>query len=113
MTTFAESRYGMHEESDLSLPVPGLYADLESGCASIAFTDDFTDLPAELRSRVMQQWIKALTHRRNEAIVEMFRSSRRAARGASIVEQIDQFREECQDAGLTCPADLPLLLQRY
>lgn len=114
MNAFAESRFGFHEESDFTLPIPGLFADLESGRGAVALTDDFLEAPAHVRAKVLQHWIRHLSEGRNQAIVDMFRDARRSdGEPSSIVDEIERFREECQDAGLTCPADLPLLLQRY
>lgn len=114
MSAFAESKYGFHEDPDFLLPLPGLYADLETGQGAVALTAEFQESSPTVRARVLQQWIRQLSEGRNQAIVDLFRRSRPcSAEAASIVEQIERFREECQDAGLTCPADLPLLLQRY
>ncbi len=114
MSTLTPSRFdAFHEESSFQLPMPGLFGDVDSGDASVGMGDDFLDLPPDTRARMIQHWMQQLRALKDAAVVEMFRSSRSARRGTTIIEQLGLFREECRGDGITVPADLPVLLQRY
>src|SRR5450755_3615320 len=95
------------------LPMPGLFVDLEAGSGSVALTDEFLEAPPAVRVEVLQEWLRALCAHRDAAIVGMFREFAPPLGELTIVEQIEQFREHCNHKGISCPTELPLLLQRY
>ncbi len=108
------SRFGAFDaDSSFHLPMPGLLADLDSGSAAIRMTDEFLEASPLTRIHLMQQWMRGFRDLKDAATVDWFRewSSNRPERG--IVDQLDAFRQHCQEEGLAYPADLPLLLQRY
>lgn len=113
MSTITPSRFGALDDESFQLPMPGLLADVDSGAAALGMTDDFYEIPAGTRVRIVQQWMRDFGALKDAAIVEMFRAGAGARRGTTIVQQLDEFRDECQRQGLRCPADLPVLLQRY
>lgn len=114
MSTISPSRFGcLGGDAGLQLPLPGLLADLDSGDASIAMTDEFTDSPPAVRVRALQNWIGGLRQLKDAAVVAMFREAAHSRPGLNIVDQIDEFRRDCAEAGVTCPADLFVLLQRF
>jgi hypothetical protein len=47
------------------------------------------------------------------ALVAAFHQFVEKSASASIVLQIERFRELCDREGIACPDDLPVLLQRY
>lgn len=115
MPTLTPSRFGSleGEPSPLHLPVPGLYGDLEGASGSVAMTAEFLEAPAGVRIAMIQQWGRAFSALRDSAMVEMFREFAEPLYGLTIVEQIERFRQFCCREGLSCPADLAVLLQRY
>lgn len=113
MKTTTPSHFGPLFESAFQLPIPGLFADLDAGSASVALTDGFLDVPAEIRANILQQWLRAFTAQRDATLVEMFRAFARSLLGATIVQQIESFRQHCSAQGLACPTDFAVLLQRY
>ena len=113
MAALSVSGFGSLGDHAFHMPMPGLYADIEAACGSVAFNDEFLDASPEVRVSVIQQWLRGLNGERNAAIVDMFRAFAAPLKGASIVEQIERFRQSCARQGIECPADLPLLLQRY
>ena len=114
MSTLTPSRFGsLDGEGSLHLPIPGLFVDLDAGSGSVALTDEFLDAPPSLRLEVIQQWLRALGTQRDAALVEMFREFAGPLKDATIVEQIDRFRQLCSCRGVVCPPDLALLLQRF
>ncbi|MDQ6685561.1 MAG: hypothetical protein M3Z16_10580 [Pseudomonadota bacterium] len=114
MNQVTPSYFGpLGDESDFQLPLPGLFADLETGSASIALTDEFLELPPRTRLGMLNQWLRAFASQRDASLVEMFRELAAAWRELTIVQQIDQFRSHCASEGITCPTDFAVLLQRY
>jgi hypothetical protein len=113
MAALSVSGFGSLGDPAFHLPMPGLYADIEMALGYVAFNDEFLDAPPDVRVSVIQQWLRGLNAERNAAVVEMFRAFAAPLRGMSIVEQIERFRQHCAREGIECPADLPLLLQRY
>jgi len=113
MSTITPSRFDALGDESFEMPVPGLLADVDSGSATVGMTDDFYEISPAIRARIVQQWIRDFSVLRDAAIVEMFRASASVRRGTTIVQQVDEFREECQREGVRCPTDLPVLLQRY
>lgn len=113
MSTVTPSRFGALGDDSFQLPMPGLFADVDSGAATLGMTDDFYDIPAGTRVRIVEQWIREFGVLKDAAIVEMFRAGAGDRRGTTIVQQIDEFRKECRREELRCPVDLPVLLQRY
>lgn len=100
-------------DEPLHLPMPGLFADIDSGTGSVALTDEFLEAAPSARAEVLRQWLRALTLHRNAALVDMFREFSAPLRELTIVEQIARFREVCGHRGLDCPADFAGLLQRF
>ena len=113
MSITTPSRFGALGDESFQLPMPGLLADVDSGAAALGMSDEFYEIPAATRVRIVQQWMREFGALRDAALVEMFRDGADARGGTTIVEQIEDFRRECQREGLRCPTDLPLLLQRY
>jgi hypothetical protein len=95
------------------LPIPGLFVDLEVGSASVCLTNEFLEAPARIKVDVLEQWMEALVKQREAALVQLFRDFARDNPQLTIVQQIDRFRTRCTHQGITCPADLAILLQRY
>jgi acyl-CoA reductase-like NAD-dependent aldehyde dehydrogenase len=114
VTTLTPSHFGLFGDSEaFQMPVPGLFADVDDGAASVALPDEFLDLPGETRARILQQWGRAISAHENAALVEMFHEFAAPLSGISIVEQIDRFRNHCGHLKIACPAKLAVLLQRY
>ena len=114
MTTLTPSYFGpLDGETEFQLPMPGLFADLETGSASVSLTDEFLEQPPEARVGMLQQWLRAFAVQKDAALVEMFRNFASAWRGTTIVQQIDHFRQHCHAQGIACPTDFAVLLQRY
>jgi hypothetical protein len=114
VTTLSPSHFGLFRENEtFQLPIPGLFADLDDGEASVALPDEFLLLPGETRARILQQWARAMSVHEQAAVVEMFHEFTAPLRGISIVQQIERFRQHCDHRKIACPANLALLLQRY
>ncbi|MDQ6628300.1 MAG: hypothetical protein M3Z29_07615 [Pseudomonadota bacterium] len=114
MSTLTPSYFGpLNEDATFQLPLPGLFADLDAGSASIALPDEFMELPAGTRLGILQQWLRGLAGHKDAALVAMFRDFNRDRPGHTIVRQIEHFREHCSRRGVACPGDLAVLLQRY
>lgn len=114
MGVLTASDFGsLGESTPFHLPMPGLFADIESGSGSVALTDEFLEAPPELRLEVLDHWLRALNRQRNSALVDMFREFAAPLGGLTIVEQVDRFRRLCSRQGVDCPPDLPVLLQRF
>ena len=115
MSTLTPSRFGDLPDSDtFHLPVPGLFADLDAGSGSVALIDEFLNAPADIRMRVIQQWVRELNAQKEAALVQMFHDFVRPLQGfSSIVEQIDQFKRHCRRTGVSFPEDFAVTLQRY
>ena len=90
--TPAASYFGpLHEESAFQVPVPGLFADLDVGAASVALDDEFLAQPADVRTRILQQWMRAFGRHRDAALVEVFREFAEELPDQTIVRQIEHF----------------------
>ena len=114
MALLTASGFGsLGDNTPLHLPMPGLFADIEAGSGAVALTDEFLEAPPSQRVEVLQHWLKALNRQREAALVDMFREFAEPLGGLSIVEQIDRFRQLCIRLGLDCPAEFPVLLQRF
>jgi hypothetical protein len=114
VNTLTPSYFGpLREESAFQMPMPGLFADLEAGSASVALTDEFLEQPAEVRVSILQQWLRAFATHKDAALVAMFRDFAEDLPDATIVRQIEHFRQHCNVHGLACPTDFAVLLQRY
>ena len=114
MAALTASQFGsLGDGGPLHLPIPGLFADIESGSGAVALSDEFLDAPPEIRVDVLQHWMRALNRQRESALVDMFREFAGPLRGVTIVEQIERFRQFCARRGVECPPDLPVLLQRF
>jgi hypothetical protein len=114
VTTLTPSHFGLfHDSEAFQLPMPGLFADIDDGAASVALPDEFLDLPGETRARILQQWGRAMSTHENAALVEMFHEFVAPLGSVSIVHQIERFRQHCNHLKITCPAKLAVLLQRY
>ncbi len=114
MDILTPSRFGsLGDDGAFHVPIPGLYADLDSGSGSVALTDAFAEASPRVRIDVLQHWIRALNDQRDAAFVEMFRDFAQPLHGMTIVEQIERFRSSCARQGRACPANLPVLLQRF
>lgn len=112
--TFLPSRFGqLDDEGAFELPIPGLFADLESGHGSVALTDAFAGAPPHIRVKILRHWLRALDAQSDSSIVAMFREFSGPLQTMTIVEQIKAFRSFCREQGIGCPPDLPLLLQRF
>ncbi len=48
------------ESDDFQLPILGFFADLETGCASVALTDEFAGCPAALQLTMIRDWQRGL-----------------------------------------------------
>jgi len=95
------------------LPLPGLFADLDSGSGALALSDEFKLASPIVRARVAQHWIRSMEVESEKALVAAFRRFVEKSPHASVVVQIERFRELCAREELACPDDLPVLLQRY
>ena len=93
--------------------MPGLFADLDAGSASVALGDEFLAQPPDVRTRILQQWMRAFGRHRDAALVEVFREFAEELPDQTIVRQIEHFRHHCSVHGLACPTDFAVLLQRY
>lgn len=114
MSTLTPSYFGpLHEDSAFQIPMPGLFADLDAGSASVALTDEFLELPAEIRVSILQQWLRGFTTHKDTALVAMFREFAEDLPDHTIVRQIEHFRQHCSVQGVACPTDFAVLLQRY
>jgi hypothetical protein len=114
VTTLTPSHFGRFDDSEaFQMPIPGLFADVYEGAASVALPDEFLDLPGETRARILQQWSRAMSTHENAALVEMFHEFAAPLSGVSIVHQIEHFRHHCSHLQIACPAKLAVLLQRY
>lgn len=114
MTALTASEFAsLGDDGALHLPISGLFADVDVGSGAVAMTDDFLEAPADLRVRVIQQWLRGLNRERESALVEMFREFAAPLHGLTIVEQVDRFRQRCARLGLECPTEFPVLLQRF
>jgi hypothetical protein len=114
VTTLTPSHFGLLGDSEaFQLPIPGLFADIDDGAASVALPDEFLDLPGETRALILQQWGRAINTHENAALVEMFHEFAEPLSGISIVQQIERFRRHCDHLKIACPAKLAVLLQRY
>lgn len=114
MAALTASSFGsLGDHTPFQLPMSGLFADVEVGAGSVAFTDEFLDADPSLRVAVLHHWMKGLQREKNGAFVQMFREFAAPLRGLSIVEQIERFRQMCVREAIDCPAELPLLLQRF
>jgi len=114
VTTLTPSHFGLfHDSEAFQLPIPGLFADMDVGAASVALPDEFLELPCEVRARILQQWGRAMSSHENAALVEMFHEFAAPLRGVSIVQQIERFRQHCNHLKIHCPDKLAVLLQRY
>jgi hypothetical protein len=114
VNTLTPSHFGPFNGNDaFQLPIPGLFADVDDGSASVTFSDEFLELPAETRARIIQRWGHAISVHENAALVEMFREFAEPLRDQSIVQQIEHFRQHCSQQKIACPRKLPVLLQSY
>jgi hypothetical protein len=114
VTTLTPSHFGLfHDSEAFQLPIPGLFADVEVGAASVALPDEFLSLPSETRVRILQQWGQAMSSHENAVLVQMFREFAAPLPGISIVQQIERFRQHCNHLKICCPDKLAVLLQRY
>lgn len=114
MSIATPSYFGpLHDESAFQVPMPGLFADVDAGAASVALTDEFLELPAEIRVSILQQWLRGCTAQRDAALVEMFREFADSVSRSTIIQQIESFRQHCGVHGVACPTDFAVLLQRY
>ncbi len=114
MTTLTPSHFGLFRDSEtFQLPIPGLFADVDDGAASIALPDEFLGLPGETRARILRQWSNALSTHEEAALVEMFHEFVVPLGGVSIVQQIERFRQHCIHVKIACPGNLAVLLQRF
>jgi len=114
MAAMTASQFGsLGDGAPLHLPIPGLFADIESGSGAVALTDEFLDAPPQIRLDVLQHWMRALNRQREVAIVDMFREFVAPLRGLTIVEQVERFLQSCARRGIDCPPELPVLLQRF
>jgi hypothetical protein len=114
VTTLTPSHFGLFSDHEaFQLPIPGLFADIDEGAASVALPDEFLDLPGETRARILQQWGHAMSTHENAALVEMFHEFAAPLSDQSIVQQIERFRQHCNRRKIACPAKLAVLLQRY
>jgi len=114
MGTLTPSRFGSFDgDTSFELPIPGLLADIDSGSGSIRMTDEFLEAPAAVRARLLQQWMRGLQSLKDAAVVDMFRDRSSARPSLSIVQQVEVFKRDCHDDGISCPGDLAVLLQRY
>ena len=108
------SRFGsLDADASFHLPIPGLLADLDSGSAGLRMTDEFLDLPPATRVLMVRQWMREFRDLQDAATVAWFREWSAGRPELSIVAQLGAFREHCAESGSSCPADLPLLLQRF
>src|SRR5678816_3992965 len=58
MAALTASQFGsLGDGAPLHLPMPGLFADIESGSGAVALTDEFLDAPPAIRVDVLQHWI--------------------------------------------------------
>lgn len=55
------------DDGPFHLPLLGLYADLELGAGSVHLPDEFDACPAEVRLRILQDWLAALEGARDRA----------------------------------------------
>ena len=101
------------EDDAFHLPIPGLFVDLDVGCGSVALTGEFLGAAPEIRSKVLQHWLRALSTHRDASLVEMFREFSGPLRTLTIVKQLERFKQHCGRQGVNCPDDLPVLLQRF
>lgn len=114
MSTLTPSRFGpLDEDTAFQLPVSGLFADMETGSASVRMCDDFLALGPRERFLAAQSWVRELRGLADAAMVDMFRDFAGAREASSIVDHVAAFREEARREGLTVPSDLAVLLQRY
>jgi hypothetical protein len=114
VTTLTPSHFGRFDDSQaFQMPIPGLFADVDDGAASVALPDEFLDLPGETRARILQQWGRAMSAHENAALVEMFHEFAAPLSAISIIRQIERFRQHCDHLNIACPAKLAVLLQRY
>ena len=114
MALLTASGFGsLGDTTPLHMPMPGLFADIDAGSGAVALTDEFLEAPPGLRVEVLQHWLKGLNRQREAALVDMFREFSAPLGGLTIVGQIERFRQLCARLGLDCPAEFPVLLQRF
>jgi hypothetical protein len=110
VTTLTPSHFGLFRDSEaFQLPIPGLFADIDDGAASVALPDEFLNLSGETRARILQQWGRAMSTHENAALVEMFHEFAAPLCEVSIVQQIERFRRHCDHLKIACPAKLAVL----
>jgi len=93
--------------------LPGLFADLDVGSGALALSDEFMRASPIVRARVAQHWIRSMEIESEKALVAAFHRFAKKSAGATIVLQIERFRELCDREKVACPDDLAVLLQRY
>ncbi|MEO7335116.1 MAG: hypothetical protein ABIV63_00925 [Caldimonas sp.] len=114
MAALTATGYGaLGDNAPFHLPMPGLFADVDAGSGSVALTDEFMDAPPRARTAVLQQWIRELSLQRDAALVDMFREFSAPLKTLTIIEQIERFRHLCSRQGMECPAEFPVMLQRF
>ena len=114
MSVATPSRFGALDDGGaFHMPVPGLFADFDAGSGSVGLTEEFRNEAPSVRLAILNQWLRAFGAERDAAVVDMFREFSRPLRDLTIVEQMERFRQHCGRRGLSCPADLAVLLQRY
>jgi len=98
------ARPGTRDPDELQLPMPGLYADLELGAASMHLPDDFHNQPALVQLKLLAEWQRALARYRHGALQQFALELTRGAGGMGEAERLALLRTTCESLRIELPA---------
>jgi len=104
-----------HDVGDdaFQIPVPGLFADLALGAASVSLDDDYEHSTAVLKLSLLSAWQHDLEQYRRKALVDLFREISDSMEGEPLPAKRARFEAACRSLGQPCPVEITMLLQQY
>ena len=108
----AYTREALLDHDSFQLPQSGLFADLETGAASVSLSDEFRALDGAVRLSIIGEWQRGLERERRQALVRLFREVTGSLGDVGLPRKISHFRQICGRLGIDCPADMAILLQQ-
>lgn len=100
---------GTSDPDEFQLPMPGLYADLELGAASLRLDDEFLGRPGLVQLKVLGDWQRAIARYRRAALQQFALELSRGSPEMDDAARLALLRTTCESLRIELPSDFGAL----
>jgi hypothetical protein len=102
---------GTSDPDEFQLPMPGLFADLELGAASLRLGEDFLERSGLVQLKVLGDWQRAIARYRRAALQQFAQELSRGKPGMDEAARLELLRATCESLRIELPSDFGALTQ--